>query len=432
MNNLEYFLQNSGLSEDLKSVFREAWEEKVTQVRRETEEKIRKEMGERYEIDKSRLIDSIENFLTESLQKEIVEINNAKKKLYEESRSIKENLLNEVKQGLDKIKIERDKIKERKTSIINNLKKMKKEMIENYHTKLNKFLEFADKKLNSEIKELRNDMKNIKEEKRKIQEDLRNSRLEYKRVYEERIKKIEKFLIKQLAEELAEFNKDKKLLESRRLELEVMASKKINEARKMFIEKATKLIENIVSEEMTKELKQLKEDICFAKQNDFGRRIFEAFVSEFMSSHLMENSEIANLKKKLEETNKYIDTLKSQLVENREALKQSKKDASLLKEEMLRMKTLSELLEPLSPKQRKLMSSLLEGVKTENLSTQFKKYLPSVIDETSFKQPTAKTIVNESLTDSVATVVTGDRTTKLEEKEELNTVIELKKLAGIK
>ncbi len=431
MNNLEYFLQNSNLSEELKSIFKEAWEEKVAQVRKETEEKIRKELSERYEVDKDRLIESIEKFLIENLQKEINEINNAKKKLYEENMSIKEGLLNEVKAGLEKIKTEKEKIKERKRAVVSRLKKMKKEMIENFNVKLNKFIEFADKKLKDEVKELRRDLRNVEEEKRKMQEELRNARLDYKKVYEERINKIEKFLVKQLAEELAEFNRDKKLLESRRVELEVMASKKINEARKMFIEKATKLIENIVSEEMTKELKQLKEDIALAKQNDFGRRIFEAFVSEFMSSHLMENSEITKLKKKLDETNKFIDNLKCQLVESKEALKQSRRDALMMKEEMTRIKTLSELLAPLSPKQRKIMSTLLEGVKTENLSVQFKKYLPSVIDETTIKQIPVKTVVNES-NDSLTTVVTGDRSIKLEDKEEDSTVIELRKLAGLK
>lgn len=438
MSNIEYFLQNSGLSEDLKAAFREAWEEKVTQNKKEAEEKVRKELSERYEVDRNRLVQSMEKFLVENLQKEIEQLNAEKKKLYEDQNNIKKSLIEEAKNMLEEAKKQRKELMLKKEKMKESLKKAHKKINEEYAAKMEKFISFAETKLKEEIKELRDDLKSIEEEKVKMQQQLRETRNEYKKVYEERLNKIEKFLLNQLAEELTEFNRDKKLLESRRVELEKNAAKKINETRRMFVEKATKLIDLVVSEEMTKELKQLKEDIKLAKQNDFGRRIFEAFVSEYMSSHLMEGSEISALKKKLDETQKTINDLKTQLNESRENLKNSKRETLMLKEELRREKTLHELLSPLSPKQRKLMVNLLEGVKTDNLVEQFKRYLPNVIDEVPVinKKSPAKEVISESV-EHTSEVITGDRQTNInkevttENKEQDNTIIQIKKLAGI-
>jgi hypothetical protein len=43
----------------------------------------------------------------------------------------------------------------------------------------------------------------------------------------------------------------------------------------------------------------LKEDIDLARKNDFGRKIFEAFSSEYLNSHLNEKSETSKLLKVL-------------------------------------------------------------------------------------------------------------------------------------
>jgi len=58
-----------------------------------------------------------------------------------------------------------------------------------------------------------------------------------------------------------------------------------------FIQRSASAIQETVASALTAEIKQLKEDIDTARQNDFGRKIFEAFANEYMGSHLNETSE---------------------------------------------------------------------------------------------------------------------------------------------
>ena len=52
---------------------------------------------------------------------------------------------------------------------------------------------------------------------------------------------------------------------------------------------------SIVESTVTGELSTLKEDIMLAKENMFGRKIFETFATEFMSSHLAEGTQVSKL-----------------------------------------------------------------------------------------------------------------------------------------
>ena len=51
---------------------------------------------------------------------------------------------------------------------------------------------------------------------------------------------------------------------------------------------------------------QLKEDIQLARENMFGRRLFEAFATEFAGTHLNENKEITKLQSELAEKEQVI------------------------------------------------------------------------------------------------------------------------------
>ena len=53
------------------------------------------------------------------------------------------------------------------------------------------------------------------------------------------------------------------------------------------------MVERVLSEEIG----QLREDIETARKNDFGRRLFEAFSTEYMNSYLNEKSETSKLMK---------------------------------------------------------------------------------------------------------------------------------------
>ena len=72
------------------------------------------------------------------------------------------------------------------------------------------------------------------------------------------------------------------------------------------------------------------------------------------------------------------------------------------------------------------MRSLLESVQTPKLKNAFDKYLPAVLNEGSEKKSEKK-----SLTESVSTARTGNKSAKKEQVREDDNVIDLKRLAGL-
>ena len=413
--NFEHFLDNKIFDEELKRALKESWEEKLNETRKELELQIRKELGQRYEYDKSKMVEAMENFLVDFMTEEM-------KKIKQNNDSV----ITDLKKEINEVKNIKEMLKN-KENVLNEFKVLM----------FKKFTNFAKNKLNEEIKELRKDMKNLALQKQKMKQEVRNIREEYKKAYEKRIKVLENFVINQLTEELKEFNNDRKKLDERRVELELKAKEKIAETQRLFISKASKLIENIVEKEMTNELKQLREDIKVARENDFGRRIFEAFACEYMSSYLMEGSQLKRLSDKLKETNKNLNMIKEKLEEKNLELMKMKKNVEMLKESLHREKTLNDLLAPLSGKHRKVMKNLLEDVKTEKLNDYFKKFLPQVLNEENDIKNIAKSIVNEDFfvnnNEDGKIIVTGDKENIINKYDDSGSseVIELRKLAGI-
>jgi hypothetical protein len=170
---------------------------------------------------------------------------------------------------------------------------------------------------------------------------------------------------------------------------------------------------------------QLKEDIEAARRNDFGRRIFESFASEYAASHLNEKSETAKLlkvvvqkKQELEEAAKIVaDTQK--LVESREAQLRIAKDTMAQRKEVM-----SELLNPLSGDKKVVMRELLESVQTEKLRNAYDKYLPAVMNG----QAPAKKALTEGKE------ITGDKNQaqQFSSEEKTAEIFDIRRLAGLK
>jgi hypothetical protein len=116
----------------------------------------------------------------------------------------------------------------------------------------------------------------------------------------EKFAKLEEFVVEALANEIAEFNEDKKDLAETKVRLVREAKEKFAQVQKSFINKSAKLVSETVSKKLTQEMTQLKEDIETARRNDFGRKLFEAFASEYAGSYLNEKSETSKLMKVVE------------------------------------------------------------------------------------------------------------------------------------
>jgi hypothetical protein len=277
--------------------------------------------------------------------------------------------------------------------------KFKTHMIES----AGKFNDFMITKLAEEIKELRTDRK----------------------TQTEAIAKLEKFVIHALAEEIKEFDQDKKAVVETKVKLVAEAKSKLAELQSAFVKRSAVLVKDAVATNLGSELAQLKEDIQTARENMFGRRLFEAFATEFAGTHLNENKEFAKLQAVIAKNEAIIAESKAAIAE-KEALVESKnREVRIITDGITRKEKLDGLLKTLNKEKAEVMNSLLESVQTEKLQTAYDKYLPAVLNNVSVKQ-SEKTVLAESRTE-----VTGDKSAK-NDVESDNNVIEIRRLAGLK
>jgi hypothetical protein len=173
---------------------------------------------------------------------------------------------------------------------------------------------------------------------------------------------------------------------------------------------------------------QLKEDIQIARENMFGRQLFEAFASEFAVTHLNENKEFAKLQAQLAKKEAIIAESKKVIAE-KEALVESKnREVRIITESVTRKATLDELLKTLNKEKAEVMSSLLEGVQTAKLQSAYDKYLPAVLNnsQSTVKAEKPKAVLSESRVE-----ITGDKSAKTNVVVD-NNVVDIKRLAGLK
>jgi hypothetical protein len=197
----------------------------------------------------------------------------------------------------------------------------------------------------------------------------------------------------------------------------------IAQAKKEFVAKASGKLASIVETTLKGELSTLKEDIQTAKENMFGRKIFETFAAEFTSSHLAEGTTVSKLTAEMAEVKAQLAEAQSVVAKKETIIAEAEKKAASIKEANERKATLDALLSPLAAEKRELMGNLLESVQTDKLSVAYKKYLPTVLNE-SVKSK------SQTITESQKTEVTGNKaSTQISESDA--EIINLKKLAGI-
>jgi len=269
-----------------------------------------------------------------------------------------------------------EKLSEEITKFVEDRKALAQEKIaykENVGKHSAKLESFILSKLNEELKELHSDRKGV----------------------HENFKKIEEFVVNALAKEIKEFHEDKKGVVETKVKLVAEAKKQMAKMKEAFITRSAKVVENAVNTKLAEELKSLKEDITAAREINFGKKIFEAFASEYQNSYLNEKSETAKLMKVVDET-----TLKlkdaEKVIEEKQAVIESKEaEARRQADLMERNAKMAEMLKPLGKEKSEVMSQLLESVQTANLQSSFDKYLPHVMADKAVTKEGAK-ILSES------------------------------------
>jgi hypothetical protein len=157
----------------------------------------------------------------------------------------------------------------------------------------------------------------------------------------------------------------------------------------------------------------------------FGRKIFEAFASEFTLTHLNENKEVAKLRDAVSKRDAVIAESRKGAAESKKLIESKEKEIKIIQETNARTKKIDKLVSTLNKDKASTMRELLESVQTHRLNGAFEKYLPAVLNNGSVKK--AKQPLKESRKE-----VTGNKTTA-KQTNEVGTgdVVDIKRLAGL-
>ena len=359
---LKPLLDSDLINEETRSEISEAWEAKMTEAREQVRAELREEFAQRYEHDKTVMVEALDRMVTEGLTAEISAVAAEKQALAEDR--VKFNV----------------KMKESAT----------------------KFNDFMVTKLAEEIGELRKD----------------------RQQHSQGLEKLEKFVVQALAGEIMEFAQDRRDVVETRVRLVREARGQLEALKSRFVKESAAKMSHSVAKHLRAELSQLQEDIKIARENNFGRRIFEAYAAEFGATHLNENAAVRELNRMVADKNRQLAEA-TQTLEKAKVLVESKeREIRMIKESNVRESTMEELLAPLNEEKREVMKNLLESVQTARLKGAFEKYLPAVLAEG--KTAKARTVIAES-----HVAVTGDKSVKVIEEEDRSNVIDIKRLAGL-
>jgi len=197
--------------------------------------------------------------------------------------------------------------------------------------------------------------------------------------------------------------------------------------KKRFVKESAAKIQSHVKTSLSKELTALQEDIKAARENAFGRQIFEAFSSEFTSTHLNENAEIRKLRDALAVKEVELTESADKATKLKVLTESKNKEIRMIKESNQRDEMLTDLLAPLNKEKRDVMQNLLESVQTSRLTNAFEKYLPAVLAN---KAKDATTSTKKKMVTESRKAVTGDK--KVTKVKLDDNIIDMKTLAGLK
>jgi len=355
--------EDNVISEELKSEIESAWQGRIEENRDQVTAQLREEFAQKYEHDKSSLVEAVESMLADRLSAELGELAEDRQGLIEARARYTEKMTQDTATM--------------ESFVMNNLRK--------------------------EINELHEDRQKVAAN----------------------VAQLESFIVDALAKEIAEFHNDKKDLAETKVKLVRESKAKFEQVKKDFIARSATVISETVSKGLKSEMSQLREDIESARRNDFGRRIFESFASEFAASHLNEKSETAKLLKVVEQQTQELEEAAKIVAESQKLVESRESELRIAKDQMTRKEVMGELLGPLGGDKRVVMKELLESVHTEKLRTAYDKYLPSVMNGGS-------TPVRKALTEGKE--ITGDKHQAQTQSGEEKTaeIFDIRRLAGLK
>jgi hypothetical protein len=360
-------LDSDLINEETRTQIAEAWESKLTETKEKVRAELREEFAQRYEHDKSVMVEALDRMVTDNLTAELTEFAEEKKALSEDRAKFVARM-QETSGTFDKF------------------------LVGQLAEEINEFK--ADRQLQSEY-----------------------------------MSKIEAFIGEALAKEITEFQEDRNDVVETKVRLVKEARSQFDELKKKFVQTSATLVKESVSNHLNAEITQLREDIESAKASSFGRKIFEAYASEFSASHLNENQEIKDLQQAVAEKDEALIKAQAEAAEKSHIIESKETEIAAINESAERKEAMVDLLKPLNKEKGAVMRDLLESVQTSKLKSAYDRYLPVVLDGKAPKPQAEKQMVSES-----RVAVTGNKEEKQATPAEADNsnIVELRKLAGLK
>lgn len=359
---IKKLFENNVISEEIKESIEAAWDSRINENRDHVAQQLREEFAQKYEHDKNTMIEAVDRMITDGIHNEILE--------FVEDR--------------------------------NSLAEMKVRYAKKMNEDANVMKSFVTKQLVSEVKELHEDQMQMAS----------------------KFGKLEQFVVEALAQEITEFYKDKQDVSETKVRLVREGRAQLEKVKKQFVHRAATMVNNVVSEGLQAELSSLKEDIDAARRNDFGRKLFEAFASEYQTSYLSEKSETAKLLKVIDMKELVVAEAYNAAIQAKSIIESKQAEIYMLKATQARKEIMHELISPLNTEQRQIMGELMESVKTSRLVESFNKYLPAVV---AGKAPQKRQPLLE------AKAITGNKVSNSNRSSvEDNNIVDIRRLAGLK
>lgn len=464
---LKELLESAVLNEETKTALAEAWNSKLDEMRanlrEETETKLREEFASRFAADKLELVEAMDRMLGDAVksqaEKAAVELKGLKEERTRLTSAIKEAradykakiashtqvmesfFLETLKKELTEFAQDHQALRAQRVKVAEEAAALKSEYETKLSESMDKLQSIVVSKLHEQMSELSAQKSALAEATAATNKKLNEHRAELNNQTAKSVKMLESFVVSQLSKELQEFETDKANLVEARVRFASEAKAKLEEQRKAFVARATKIVESTVDAHLRKELTQLKEDLVEARQNIFGRRLFEAFQTEYMASYHSDGTQVKKLSNQLAEAQARIDEAARAIEEKSKLLESMERRVKLSEERATRERTLNELLSPLSRDKRAVMGELLESVKTSSLKVAFQKYLPTILNENDRgSSQKGRQLLSETPVTAKRPVseVTGDRNNRLTEsaraeivEDNVEEIHELRRLAGI-
>lgn len=126
------------------------------------------------------------------------------------------------------------------------------------------------------------------------------------------------------------------------------------------------MLDTFLEHRLSAELEELREDISEVRKAEFGRKMFEAFVDEYVNNYADEYTAEASLRE-----------AQAQVAELSKKLEEAERARAALE----RAAKLESVLSPLAGRQREVMEAILKNVQTDKLEEAYKTFIGRVVRE---------------------------------------------------